>query len=233
MNARQLPPHSVYKLYKYKIIPTNGEKGIKWLNRAQRKTASNQSFLSLMPLLILNITISFPHICSTSSVPFWLEVSCQTREQLHSWSCISGTCLSRTAAFDFECSLFAFFPKFAIRNTLMSETSIVWFFIAISFVWIHFESQQSAITHFLFNCFMLCYFLFVRNAVICYFWCISCSFCYVDASNGFNYNAISSSNHWESSLVCLRNEAFNKSLVLATYIRAHCVFNVIRPSLFY
>lgn len=211
------------------MIPTNGEKGIKWLNRAQRKTASNQSFLPLMTLLILNTTISFHRGCSGCSVSLWLEVSCQTREQLHSWSCISGTCLSRTAAFDSECSLFAFFPKFAIRNTLMSETSVVWFFIAISFVWIHSESQQSAITHFLFSCFMLCYFLSVRNAVICYFWCISCGFCYVDANNGFNYNAISSSNHWESRLVCLRLGAFNKSLVLAT----HCVFNVIRPHLYF
>lgn len=143
MNTR-LPPDSVYKLHKYKISPTNGEKGIKWLNRAQRKTASNQSFLPLMPLLILNTTFSFWRIHSATSIPLWLEVSCQTREQLHSWSCISGTCLSRTAAFDFECSLFAFFPKFAIRNTLMSETSVVWFLLQFPSS----ESQQSAITHF-------------------------------------------------------------------------------------
>lgn len=106
---------------------TNGEKGIKWLNRAQHKTASNQSFLSLKALLILLVYVSFslPHFISPIS--FLHEVSCQTREQLHSWSCISGTCLSRTAAFDFECSLFAFFPKFAIRNTLMAEISIALF----------------------------------------------------------------------------------------------------------
>lgn len=89
---------------------TNGEKGMKWLNRAQRKTAGNQSFLSLRPLLIILFFVSFSPTCSVPPFSLWPEVSCQTREQLHSWSCISDTCLSRTAAFDFECSLFAFFP---------------------------------------------------------------------------------------------------------------------------
>lgn len=80
---------------------TNGEKGIKWLNRAQRKTASNQSFLALRPLFTFLRFVSFSPPYFVCFVPFRREVSCQTREQLHSWSCISGTCLSRTAAFDF------------------------------------------------------------------------------------------------------------------------------------
>lgn len=44
---------------------TNGEKGIKWLNRAQRKTASNQSFLSLTTLsLWLYCFLVYPRIFS-------------------------------------------------------------------------------------------------------------------------------------------------------------------------